>query len=138
MRLQPRFQGNDGPLTPPSEFEVVERPLVNLEAVRDRVGHDERLLRMLARFFVADAPGLCQQLHLLAVARRPNELQQVAHQLKGLAANLDAHLVASVAQQLERLNAALQWNHIGHLVDELTENTDNVIHVLHQTVLATE
>jgi HPt (histidine-containing phosphotransfer) domain-containing protein len=56
---------------------------------------------MLIGFFVAEAPTLVKRLHKAAAAQSCEELHSLAHNLKGLAANVNANAVRRSAQQLE-------------------------------------
>lgn len=110
-------------VVPKAKFEgfeafIMSAPEVDLAAVRERVGNDERLVRMLIGFFIADAPMLVKRLHQAAAVRSGEDLQSLAHNLKGLSANVNANAVRKIAQQLE------DDARVGHIEDADSVVTD--------------
>jgi HPt (histidine-containing phosphotransfer) domain-containing protein len=61
------------------------------------------LLRQIADLFLADCPGLLDQIRSAISTRDFPTLERAAHRLKGTAANLSAHRVVEVAQRLEEI-----------------------------------
>ena len=66
-----------------------------------RLGGDEELLHELIRLFRLDARSLADKIRSGLASGDHEAVMRAAHNLKGLAANFDAHAVVSLAQQLE-------------------------------------
>src|SRR5206468_6466393 len=57
----------------------------------------------LAEAFQFETPPLLQVLHTAVAQRRPEQLQQAAHNLKGSSHNLGARTLAALSAELETL-----------------------------------
>ncbi len=86
--------GSDGPPDPVD--------LTRLDTLR-RLDPDgtARLLQAIVSAFLLDAPGRLAAVRGAAATGGGHPLEQAAHQLKGAAGNLGAHLVAALCEQLE-------------------------------------
>ena len=104
--------------TSPMVF-ALSRSDVDLDAVRERVGNDERLVRFVVRSFLAEAPRLLEQLREAAETHAIDELHTLAHSLKGIAANVSAHSVRQAAQQLEEDARRARVDHAEQRIDDL-------------------
>lgn len=90
---------DDRPLTP------VFYPHIALARLRGNY----RLLQDLARFFFRDSHDLIEQLHRGVKEKDDQQVERVAHSLKGLAANFEARDAVAAASRVEQLahNGAL-------------------------------
>jgi len=83
--------------TDDSTFREPWHPAVALR----RMGDDKELLCSMVEYFLEDSPVLLQQLQELIVTGDSEEASRVAHSLKGLCANFDAHAAIRVAGHTE-------------------------------------
>ena len=71
------------------------------DAALDRLGGDSELLAELVDSFLQHAPIIVSQIRNAAAGKDAKALEGAAHSLKGMAANLDAVPVTSLAERLE-------------------------------------
>jgi HPt (histidine-containing phosphotransfer) domain-containing protein len=109
---------------------------LDLAVVRERIGHDERILGMLARYFVQDAPVRITELREAVAAHAPEQIQRIAHDLKGMAANLEAREMRATAQRIETLARDHQDAGIDDLVVQLEGRVARALELLSAAKLA--
>lgn len=80
--------------------------VMNTRDALNRLGDDEELLRDIMQIYLEDAPAMIEKIHKAVAESDANSLQRAAHSLKGLAATLSAHEVASAAARLEHIAAS--------------------------------
>lgn len=73
------------------------------EAVLDRVGGDESLLREIAEIFLSEYPGLIDGIRDAITRKDAHTLEHCAHTLKGSVSNFGADAATNAAYQLEML-----------------------------------
>jgi two-component system, sensor histidine kinase and response regulator len=81
-------------------------PIFNLRATLERLGHDEKLLYDIVRFFLEDSPGMLDEIRRGIENRDAEQVTRVAHSLKGLAANFSARDAVEAALIVERRGRA--------------------------------
>jgi HPt (histidine-containing phosphotransfer) domain-containing protein len=86
------------PVKPLSEL---PSPLLNLQAARARMNHNEELVKDLAKFFLEDAPEFVVQIEQAIQKSHFDIIERAAHNLKGLAANFDAETLIMAAIGME-------------------------------------
>lgn len=111
---------------------------LGLDAVRERVGNDEKILRMLARYFLQDVPPLVEQIDSAIQALNSEMLSQLAHHLKGIAANLEATGVLQVAEQLEQCGQRADFVAAMTLLEPLRDHVSRVTVLLRREGLGVE
>ncbi len=82
---------------------TVEVPVLDREALEERLGGDDELVAELARMLAEDAQHLAADCAEAVAAGNRERARQAAHTLKGAAANLCAARVVSTAAHLESL-----------------------------------
>ena len=75
--------------------------LLDRDAVLDRVGGDEELLREITEIFLSEYPGLLDEIRTAIGAGDLAKLEVSAHTLKGSVANFGAEDATEAARQLE-------------------------------------
>ena len=80
-----------------------EPPVLDREALEERLGGDDELMAELARMLAEDARHLAAECAEAVGAGNRERARQAAHTLKGAAANLCAGRVVASAAHLERL-----------------------------------
>ena len=73
------------------------------DAALERLGGDSELLAELVDAFLQYAPIILNQIQDAAAGEEAKALEAAAHSLKGMAANLDAATVTTLAERLEIL-----------------------------------
>jgi HPt (histidine-containing phosphotransfer) domain-containing protein len=71
------------------------------EAVLDRVGGDESLLKEITEIFLAEYPGLIDGIREAIQQQDPRKLEHCAHTLKGSVSNFGVDAATDAAYQLE-------------------------------------
>lgn len=134
MAVQPLTSGSQS-AGPDQQTKMDGEPaVINLTVVRQRVGNDDELVRMLIKFFREDVPRLQQQIHEAATAQNTAEVQQLAHSLKGLASNLDAQMMMATTRLLERLDTPPRWDRVHRLLDDLDRQIREILEALQRSV----
>ena len=75
--------------------------LFDREELMERVDNDIELLQHILELFYRDYPGHVDEVRQSIAAGESQRLQEIAHSLKGMLANLSAHAATQMAQQLE-------------------------------------
>jgi two-component system, sensor histidine kinase and response regulator len=93
------------PSTDPSQY-APPKPggvVFDEQEALSRARGQRALLRQIAELFLADCPGLLDQIRSAISTRDFQTLERAAHRLKGTAANLSAHRVVETARRLEAI-----------------------------------
>jgi CheY-like chemotaxis protein len=78
-------------------------PVIDLEAMRRRLGNDEELIAEVIELFRVDCPVLLRKIGVGMGQRDATAVHASAHALKGAAGNLSARAVADCASVLEHM-----------------------------------
>ena len=105
---------------------AAERP-VDLAVALRWLGGDQGLLRELVGIFVDDGPKRLEALHAAMTAADVQQLEQVAHSLKGSAAILRAARLQESALALEEAAHDGRAESGVHLVAQLAREVEQVI-----------
>jgi len=110
------------------------RDIFNLAEFIDRSEGDLGLAREVARIFSSSAPGYVEAIRTAVTAGEANAVRQVAHKLKGAAANLALPLLEESARMIESCaksgnleNAGL---HLPELDKRLADALAALLHLL--------
>jgi PAS domain S-box-containing protein len=98
-------QASPAPLPPPApNAPGASSPLVfDPDAMRQRLGDDDQLLRELVELFLGDYPSLLQRVAEAVRSADPEAVRQAAHTLKGSVSNFGARDATRLARQLEEI-----------------------------------
>ena len=91
------------PLPQESVASLADDPVLDRQALMDRLGGDDALARELIDMFRQDCPGAVARIHRAVDDGDAASLQADAHALKGAAGNLSAVAVAVAARSLETM-----------------------------------
>lgn len=116
----------------PSTASSASKPIINLQRALQRLGGDMDLFREFAGFFDEDAPVLLKQIESAVEQRSAERLAHSAHSLKGLAANLGAEAVQSVAAEMEHLGRCAELEEAPQHLEQLREELRRADQVLQQ------
>ena len=75
--------------------------LLDRDAVLDRVGGDQELLREITEIFLSEYPTLIDEIRAAVGTSDPAKLEVSAHTLKGSVANFGAEAATEAARKLE-------------------------------------
>jgi two-component system sensor histidine kinase/response regulator len=103
-----------------------ERP-VDLAVALRWLGGDRRLLRELVGIFMDDSPKRLEALRAAVRAVDGQQVEQIAHSLKGTASILGAGRLRDAAQALEDAAHDGQATHGGGLVGQVAREVEQVI-----------
>jgi two-component system, sensor histidine kinase and response regulator len=110
---------------------VVPKPAVfDLAGTLRRLGGDTNLLADLVQLYEEDSPALLNRLHAGVENQRPDEVRHAAHSLRGLAANFGAAILTQSLLQLEEAAAKGQLEEAAPLVDQVSEESKQLIATL--------
>ncbi|HYO83210.1 MAG TPA: Hpt domain-containing protein [Bryobacteraceae bacterium] len=79
------------------------KPLFDRDAILDRVGGDEELLREITEIFLSEYPGLLEEIRTAVDTRDTGKLEVSAHTLKGSVSNFGADAATAAARDLEAM-----------------------------------
>ena len=105
---------------------MTDTPPFDLDSVLGRLGHDRELFADLARFFLEDGPSILQQIRDASEAKDAARLQQAAHLIKGMLANLGAEPARHAAEQLEREASEGKLSEATTTLEELSRQIDRL------------
>ena len=88
-----------------------------------RVGGDENLLKEVVRIFLADFPGMMDEIRRAVADRNAHALRQSAHRLKGAVANFSLAGVADAALRLEMIGRSRELNGVKKALAALERET---------------
>jgi two-component system, sensor histidine kinase and response regulator len=103
---------------------------VDLDALRDRLGDDEELLKELAGLYLQDEGALLGQIAAAIREGDATALRRAAHTLKGAVSNFCAPAARGAAQDLESAGADGRLDEAAALYDTLTMELARVREVL--------
>jgi HPt (histidine-containing phosphotransfer) domain-containing protein len=84
-------------------IKMVDTLLVDRDALLDRVGGDEDLMREITAIFLAEYPELIQDIERAVAAGDAKGLERAAHSLKGSVSNFGAEAATQAAYRLEAM-----------------------------------
>src|SRR3954463_15698749 len=93
--------------------------LIDREAVLDRVGGDEDLLRDITSIFLAECPTLIGEIQEAVVSGEAKRLERAAHALKGSVSNFGALSATQAAHRLEVIGRRGELDEAGTALAEL-------------------
>jgi two-component system sensor histidine kinase/response regulator len=94
----PRIQSLESPKEAHDSLECIDR-----ERLLERVAGDCELLHEISSIFTEEYPGMLSQLKKAIEDKDANQVERVAHSLKGMIANFEADEVRSLAFELEQM-----------------------------------
>jgi signal transduction histidine kinase/DNA-binding response OmpR family regulator/HPt (histidine-containing phosphotransfer) domain-containing protein len=97
------FPGGPGPATVAAAIDHLDHPAGDLATALRHAGGDRRLLREILMIFREDCPAHLRAIREALTQGHPQELERVAHSLKGSLRTFGAAAAAQTADQLERL-----------------------------------
>ncbi|MEW4454600.1 ammonium transporter [Bremerella sp. JC817] len=109
---------------PPADMIDVEQQ-ISLDELRERCGEDEDLVRRVLQKFAAKAKSEIDVLQQHIQAGRIDQVVQVAHSLKGMAANVAARSVSEVAGSIELAAREQRTDGYEQMVHDLNQNFDS-------------
>ena len=98
--------------------------MVHREALLERVGGDEDLLKELAELFMDDSLRLVDRIRRAVMQKDADELEKASHGLKGSVLNFEAKKVADIAQALETMGRNRDITQAQNVVDELEKRIE--------------
>jgi PAS domain S-box-containing protein len=110
--------------------EAAPAAALDLEQLDERVDGDPALLAMVAELFAEDAPAQIAALRKALQAEHAEEVERVAHTLKGAAANIGAATLSAIAGKLEAEAAAGRLGNAPAIIDELAAELPRVLAML--------
>jgi CheY-like chemotaxis protein len=106
---------------PPPVVTAAASEVFDPDAMRQRLGDDDQLLRELAELFQEDCPGLLQRVAEAVRSSNPEAVRQTAHTLKGSVSNFGAADATRLARQLEEMGRGGDLITAGQTLVELEE-----------------
>ncbi len=104
----------------------VSDAVLDLASLRERLGDDEGLLATVLTTFLRDTPARLTTLMTSVNHGAFEEVNRHAHQLRGVAANVDARQLAALAAQADEAAAAGDLNKLHELSVAITRAFDDV------------
>ncbi len=83
-----------------------DTPVLDREALMDRVGGDVEFLQEIAGLFQEDCPKLMEEIRAAVSAGDAHGLERAAHTLKGSVSNFGAEAARAAALRLESMGRA--------------------------------
>ena len=99
----------------------IDTSVLDREALLDRVGGDEELLREVIGIFFEEYPVLVAEIRVAAAHNDALNLERAAHSLKGSVANFGAHPATDIARDLELIGRKGKVGGLAPLVSRLEE-----------------
>lgn len=84
----------------------MSHPVIDRDELEARIGADDALIRELVECFIDDAAAMVPQLREAVGSRQLGQVVEVAHGLKGAAANLSLVAMREASKELERAGRA--------------------------------
>jgi len=104
---------------------------VDFEAALDTAGGDYRLLRTLVDLFVEEVPQMLTSLRQAVELRDPRQLQESAHQLKGVVRYLHVDEAYEYTYLIEAIaESGPHWPMVEDLLDRLTLTLEPALQTL--------
>ena len=95
------------------------QPILNQELAMARVGGDRELLKELADLFLQEYPSLMACLREAHARGDADQVERIAHGLKGSVASFGATRAADVAFRIEQLGRAGQLDPVAEVLHSL-------------------
>jgi signal transduction histidine kinase/DNA-binding response OmpR family regulator/HPt (histidine-containing phosphotransfer) domain-containing protein len=121
------FPGGPGPATVAAAIDHLDHPAGDLATALRHAGGDRRLLREILMIFREDCPTHLRAIREALTQGHPQELERVAHSLKGSLRTFGAAEAAQTADQLERLGHGDSVAGAGELVAILEGQVEAVL-----------
>ena len=116
--------------------ELEPSPVVETQFNRERalvmLQNDALLLQRVAKVFLQAAPGVCARLQQAAERQQADLLHRAVHEVKGMAYNLGAELLAQIAADMEKLARENRFAEAMLYYDRLLEQFDAVTRVMQE------
>jgi len=111
-------------------------PILDRDALMDRVGGDVEFLQEIATLFMEDCPKLLGEIRTAVQVADARGLENAAHTLKGSVANFGAEAAREAARRLESMGRAGDLKPASQAYAELEEEIQRFTTAL--TALSTE
>jgi TMAO reductase system sensor TorS len=113
-----------------------EYPLFDRDALLDRVGNDEKLLRKILRIFLSDSPRLFSQLRSACLELDGNAVHRVGHSLKSAAGMVGAIALQKLGDRIDEAGKQNDIKQASELLEEAERGFDQLRqHIFNQGVL---
>jgi HPt (histidine-containing phosphotransfer) domain-containing protein len=99
-------------------FEI-NQPVLDADAVLDRVGGDEELLREIIAIFLEEYPLLMAEIRVAVSRSDRANLERAAHSLKGAVSNFGARTATDLARDLEAVGRTGELGGLAPIVSKL-------------------
>ena len=99
-----------------------QTPPINLDAVLNRCGGDQKFAAAVTRKFVTQAPPEVAKIEQFLLAGDVDSMRRSAHSLKSMAAFMACDSVTNLAKQIEDLGHANRLSDVTPLLPELKSN----------------
>ena len=110
--------------------------MIDWDELRERLCGDDDLVGVVVDLFVAECPGWLAAIVDAVAAADVERMRETAHALKGAAANLSAHAVASAASRLETMAREGNLPACTAACDELSTECERLLRTLRQRRVA--
>ena len=111
------------------------KPALDLEAALARLDGDDEFLAELAELFLGSIDELLESLNAAVQTRRPEEISDVAHAIKGSLGNFCAHPAFDAALSLETTTRAGDLRQVDELHVTLVREIERLNAVLKSEVV---
>src|SRR5215468_1896920 len=106
-------------------------PLIDQDALLERVAGDPDFLATMVDIFVADAPTRLDAIRAGVQQSDPHVVERAAHSLKGALATMAADTAAAEAFRLEQLGRSGTLDGAADILSSLERQVDEVTAALH-------
>ncbi len=100
------------------------------EELMERVGGNEDICKQVVKLFMDNLPEYIRKLRTALQKNDARQIQFQAHTVKGMAANVAAHRMHSIASELEDAGEEAAWEKISLLITEMESEFKNVLSAL--------
>jgi len=100
------------------------------EELMERVGGNEAICKQVLKLFMDNLPEYIRKLRTALQKNDAGQIQFQAHTVKGMAANVAAHRMHSIASELEDAGEEGKWEKIPLLITEMESEFKNVLSAL--------
>jgi HPt (histidine-containing phosphotransfer) domain-containing protein len=113
---------------------MTQASYLDIPDFRKRVGDDVELMHELFQIYSEEYHVLVENIDRSIRNDDSRGLEEAAHSLKGMSANISAHVVRDIAYELERTGASGDLSKAGELVTELKEGLNKTIELMPETI----
>lgn len=99
----------------------MDKVIIDISAVMERVDNDLELLETLMEILKSDAPQKVSALREAVATRNASEVRELAHSLKSALGNLGSVIAYRIAVELEKAALQVQFDRLQPLLGELEE-----------------